>query len=419
MPLDPERYLAELEPIGWSFGLERMELLCEELGQPQRGYETLHVVGTNGKSSVTAMCEALLGASGLRTGACLSPHAWRWSERTRLDGAEIDPEAFAVAAAEVAAAIARVEARSDGPVTQFEAAIACSFVAFAQAGVDVAVIEAGLGGRLDATNVIPSSATALTSVGLDHTQWLGDTELEIAAEKLAVLGEGTALVIGRLSPEVEELARRTAAERNARVVEPRSLDPALLPADLAPFLARDAAVALALAREARPGPEPLDPARIGAALASASLPGRAQEIPGEPPLLLDAAHNEQGARALAEALPDFAAGRPVFACLSVLADKDAEAIVSALAPVLTGAICTAADPGPAMGRPGATARDPEELSALLAAAGVKAEAIADPASAVARLLELAAKESGVAVCAGSHYLLRYAWTVKRDQSSYR
>lgn len=417
--MDPEKYLADLEPIGWSFGLERMIALCAELGEPQRSYETLHVVGTNGKSSVTAMTAALLGAGGLRTGACISPHAWRWSERTMIDGAEIAPEAFAAAADEVAAAIERVEARSDGPVTQFEAAIACSFVAFARAGVDVAVVEAGLGGRLDATNVIPSSATALTSVGLDHTQYLGDTELEIAAEKLDVLREGTALVIGHLSAEVEELARRTAAERNARVVEPQPLEPGLLAPGSAPFLARDAAVALALSGEAKPGPDPLDPDRIGTALAAAGLPGRAQAIPGEPPLLLDAAHNEQGARALAEVLPEFAAGRPAFACLSVLADKDAEAIVAALAPALTGAICTAADPGPAMGRPGATARDPAELAALLDAAGVPAGVIPDPERAVSRLLELAAGESGVAICAGSHYLLRYAWTAKRDRSSYR
>lgn len=415
---DPDRYLAELEPVGWSFGLERMRQLCAELGEPQRRYETLHVVGTNGKSSVTAMCAALLGAGGRRTGACLSPHAWRWSERVRIDGAEIDGGAFAAAVGEVATAIERVE-RDGGRVTQFEAAIASSFVAFAGAGVDVAVVEAGLGGRLDATNVIDSSATALTSVGLDHTQWLGDGELEIAAEKLAVLREGTALVLGRLTPEVEELARRTAADLSARVIEPAPLGPELLPPGTAPFLARDAAVALALSVEARPGPVALDPARIRAALAAARLPGRAQIVEGEPPLLLDAAHNEQGARALAEALPAFATGRPAFACLSILADKDAEGIIAALAPALAGAVCTAADPGPAMGRPGASARDPGDLAALLVAHGVEAEVVSDPAAAVARLLDLAARRSGVAICAGSHYLLRYAWTAKRARNSCR
>lgn len=418
MARDPDRYLADLEPVGWSFGLERMQRLCAVLGEPQRRYETLHVVGTNGKSSVTAMCAELLEAGGRRTGACLSPHAWRWSERVRIDGAEIEPGPFAAAVEEVAAAIELLEPEG-GRVTQFEAAIAASFVAFARAGVDVAVVEAGLGGRLDATNVIDSSATALTSVGLDHTQFLGDSEREIAAEKLAVLRRGTALVIGRLMPEIEALARRTAARRGARVVEPEPLAAELLPPATAPFLARDAAVALALAAEAGPGPLDLDAARIRAALVAARLPGRAQEIPGDPPLLLDAAHNGQGARALAEVLPGFVRGKPAFACLSVLADKDAEAIIAALAPWLEGAIATAADPGPAMGRPGASARDPSELAALLAAHRVEAEVISDPATAVARLLGVASQRSGVAICAGSHYLLRYAWTAKHAQSSSR
>ncbi|MCB1008417.1 MAG: bifunctional folylpolyglutamate synthase/dihydrofolate synthase, partial [Acidobacteria bacterium] len=150
--LDPEEYLASLEPVGWSFGLERMRALCAELGEPQRRFESLHVVGTNGKSSVTTMCAALLSGTGKRTGACISPHAWRWSERTRIDGEEIGAAAFAGAVAEVAAAIDVVERDAGGErVTQFEAAIAASFVAFARAEVDVAVVEAGLGGRLDAT----------------------------------------------------------------------------------------------------------------------------------------------------------------------------------------------------------------------------------------------------------------------------
>lgn len=418
MPLDPQEYLASLEPIGWSFGLERMRALCAELGEPQRRFESLHVVGTNGKSSVTTMCAALLSAAGRRTGACISPHAWRWSERIRIDGQEVGGDAFAAAVAEVAAAVPAVEAgAAEGErVTQFEAAIAASFVAFARAPVDVAVVEAGLGGRLDATNVIPSRATALTSVALDHTELLGETEAEIAAEKLAVLQPGSTLVLGDLSSQVEAQARAHAAALGSKVVEPRPVPEDLLPGDLAPYLGRNAAVALALA-ETITGPLPQE--TVAAALAQTVLPGRAERIGGEPPLLADAAHNEQGARALAEALPAFAAGRPVFACLSILADKDAEAITAALAPALTGAVCTAAEPGPAMGRPGATAREPGELAALLGAKGVPAEVVADPEAAVARVLELAEAEGGVAICAGSHYLLRYAWTAKRARSSYR
>jgi dihydrofolate synthase/folylpolyglutamate synthase len=389
-----------------------MKRLCDELGNPQRDYATLHVVGTNGKSSVTSMAAAILHAHGLRTGSCLSPHAWRWSERTSLDGAEIEPEPFAAAVAEVAEAVERVEA-DDDRVTQFEAAIATSFVAFARAGVDAAVIEAGLGGRLDATNVIDSRATALTSVGLDHTQWLGETELEIAGEKLAVLRPGTALVLGDLSAEVERLARATAANRDAEVISPEPLDEALLPGGIAPYLRRNAAVAAALARVLVPG---LEPAAIAAGLAAASLPGRAESLGGDPPLLADAAHNEQGARALAEALPALTGGRPAVGCLSILEDKDRERIVAALAPALSAAVCTAAEPGPAMGRPGARAADPAELAWLLEAQGVGAEVVADPGEAVERTLTLAAERGGVAICAGSHYLLRYAWTARHVQN---
>ena len=420
-PRDAERYLAELEPVGWHFGLERMRALCDQLGRPQDRYRTLHVVGTNGKSSVTMMTAALLADAGLRSGACISPHVWRWSERTRIDGREIDPAAFGAAIEKVAGAVELVEAGlaerrgEEGPehITQFEAAIAASFVAFADAGLDVAVVEAGLGGRLDATNVIASTATALTSVGLDHVEWLGDTEAEIAIEKLAVLRPGTTLVVGGLSPEVGELARATAADRGAELLVAAPLPESELPPGIAPYQQRNAAVAVALARTIAASPSP---DRIAAALASAELPGRAELVEGDPPMLADAAHNEAGARALAEALPELAAGRPVFGCLSVLADKDAAGIARALAPWLAGAVCTAADPGPAMGRPGAKAFAASDLSAALAAAGVSSEAVPDPDLAIARTIELARRRGGVALFAGSHYLLRYLWNARHAQS---
>ncbi len=136
-------------------------------------------------------------------------------------------------------------------------------------------------------------------------------------------------------------------------------------------------------------------------------------------MLVDAAHNEQGARALAEALADREGGGPVIGCLSILADKDADAIVAALAPHLSHCVCTAADPGAAMGRPGARAADPSQLVTLLGEAGVEAEVVADPRAAVERAIEIARDRQGVALCAGSHYLLRYAWTVRRAQNSSR
>ena len=200
------------------FGLDRIRRLVTALGMPQHRFASVHVVGTNGKSSVTEITAALLEAHGMRAGAYLSPHDERWRERIRIGGAEIDPDAFGAAAERVAQAVEVVDRALDEgeAVTQFEADTATAFVALAAAGVEVAVIEAGLGGRLDATNVLPSRVTVLTSVGLEHTEYLGDTELEIAAEKLAVLRDHSTLVIGPLAPEVEELARRIAAERSAR-----------------------------------------------------------------------------------------------------------------------------------------------------------------------------------------------------------
>ena len=316
---------------------------------PQHRFASVHVVGTNGKSSVTEMTAALLEAHGLGAGAYLSPHDERWRERIRIRGAEIEPDAFGAAVERVAQAVEAVDRTLDEgeAVTQFEADTAAAFVALAAARVEAAVIEAGLGGRLDATNVLPSRVTVLTSVGLEHTEYLGDTELEIAAEKLAVLRDHSTLVIGPLSPEVERLARRAAAERSARLVTVRDLAAAVELASAAPYLRRNFAVALAAA-EAVLGS--LDPERVRGVAAGLELHGRMEVIEGDPPLVLDAAHNPAGAAALAEALPAVAGGRPVIGCLAVLADKDAAGIVGALAPALAGVVATEIRPTAGRGR---------------------------------------------------------------------
>ena len=393
-----------------------MQALCAELDHPERAFRSLHVVGTNGKTSVTLMCAALLAAEGMRTGACVSPHLWRWAERTRIDGAELEPAAFAAAVEQVGAGVQRVEAAdADGSarITQFEAAIAASFVAFRDAGVEVAVIEAGLGGRLDATNVIASSATALTSVALDHTDWLGETVAEIATEKLAVLEPGTPLIAGRLDAALDAQAAAHAARLGSPYRRAGEPDPAAVPDSLPPYLRRDAMVAIELAATVTAGAPRA--ARCRAALAALPLPGRAELIAGEPPLIADAAHNAEGAAALAEALAMVSA-EPRIACVSVLADKDASAIAAALAPAIEHVVCTAAAPGAAMGRPGAEALEPAELARHFEAAGVSTELVGEPRTAIIRALTLAAERRGVAVCAGSNYLLRYAWTVRQDQN---
>src|SRR5436190_18156684 len=220
-PEEAEAYLGSLEPLGWRFGLERIQRLVSVLGMPQHRFASVHVVGTNGKSSVVEMTAALLEAHGVRTGAYLSPHTARWSERVRLGGVEIPAEAFEEAVERVSQSVEVVNRALDEgeSVTQFEAATATAFVALAAARIDFGVIEAGLGGRLDATNVLPSRVTALTSIGLEHTEWLGETQEEIAGEKLAVLRDHSTLVVGRVSASVHDLAERRAAERHAKLID--------------------------------------------------------------------------------------------------------------------------------------------------------------------------------------------------------
>ena len=408
MTSDPDAYLDSLEPVGWRLGLERMHKLTTALGLPQRRFASIHVVGTNGKSSVARMAAALLEAHGVSSGACLSPHTARWTERTLIRGEEISAAAWAEAVEQVARAAEGVNRTLDegDVVTEFEAATAATFVALARARVKAAAIEAGLGGRLDATNTIPSRVTVLTSIGLDHTEWLGETEVEIAAEKLAVLRDQTTLVLGRVSPAVRELAERTAAERGARlIVAPEDPGAAVRLRAAGDFQRRNFALAAA-AVVAFLGE--LDPETVAAVAASVEVPGRLERIADSPPTYLDAAHNPDGAAALAEALPAVVGGRRVVACLAVLADKDAAALVAALAPVLDAAVCTEV-PVAALrshGRPGARSRPAAELAALLEDAGVRAEPEPDFATAVVRARELALQHPEAALLVtGSHYAL--------------
>jgi dihydrofolate synthase/folylpolyglutamate synthase len=385
-----------------------MQKLTTALGLPQHRFASIHVVGTNGKSSVTRMTAALLQAHGLRAGACVSPHADRWSQRTLVQGEEIAEDAWAQAVEQVAAAAEGVDrSLEEGEaVTQFEAAMAASFVALAHARVEVAVVEAGLGGRLDATNTIPSRVTVLTSIGLDHTEWLGESEVEIAAEKLAVLRDQTTLVLGEVSPEVEALAEETARQRGARLVRAPT-DPGSDVQLRAPgeFQRRNFAIACAAA-EAFLGH--LDRDLTAEIAATLTVPGRLEPIAAHPPTYVDAAHNPAGAAALAQSLPGLAAGRRVVACLAVLADKDAEAMIAALAPTLDRVVCTEL-PAAALeghGRPGARSRPAGELAGACAEIGLQAEAEPDFDLALRRGRELASEEpEALLLVTGSHYAI--------------
>jgi dihydrofolate synthase/folylpolyglutamate synthase len=305
-------------------------------------------------------------------------------------------------------------------VTQYELLTAAAFLAFAEARVEWAVIEAGLGGRLDATNVIPSRLTVLTSVGLDHTEWLGDTVEQIAAEKLAVLRDHTTLVTGDLPDAAERVVEREVEQRKAErisVVERGHGYPAQ---NLALALA---AASDALGRNAAHR-EPLDAGAADAPLVP--TPGRAELVGRDPIQIFDAAHNPDGALALADLLPIMlrpfeTEGRPldVVCCLAVLAEKDAKGIVEALAPACAYFVCTEI-PEEAIrgsGKPGGESHPASTLAGLCREAGAEAEAIADPLAAWARARELARERGAAALVAGSHYLLSSVWTERHAPSS--
>ncbi len=298
-PQEAERYLASLELFGMRFGLDRMRRLMTALHHPERAFDSIHVVGTNGKSSTVRMIAAILAEHGVRTGSYLSPHLTSFVERIRIDDADLEPAAFAAAVTRAARAAELVNRSldDDDRVTQFEALTAAAYSELARNEVEVAVVEAGLGGRYDATNVIPSKVQVLTSVGLEHTRWLGPTVTDIAGEKLDVVQPGATLVLGPgLHPDAVAQAEAVAAQRSARIIHAPS-DPGVPVGARGLFQRRNFALAR-VAAEAYLGE--LDGAAVAAAAARVRIPGRLQVIDHDPLTLLDGAHNPDGIAALAE-----------------------------------------------------------------------------------------------------------------------
>jgi dihydrofolate synthase/folylpolyglutamate synthase len=410
-----EEYLLGLELFGMRFGLDRMHKLMTVLGLPQRRFASIHVVGSNGKSSTVRFCAAILERHGLRTGSYTSPHLASFRERIEVGEEPVSEADFAAAvqrAAHAAELVNRTQAPDDG-VTQFEALTAAAYHELARRGVEAAVVEAGLGGRFDATNVIPSKVQVLTSVGLEHTRWLGPTLTDIAGEKLAVVRDHATLVLGELPPEVRTVADRVAAERRARIVavgpEPDAGRPvgAVGPADLgialrAPgrFQRRNFALAAAAA-EAFLG-RPLDRQALERAGAETRIPGRLDVVSERPLTVYDGAHNPDGARALADSLGEVVGDRrPRVAVVAILEDKDAAGMLEALLPAADRAVFTRSG-NPRSLPPATLATLAEKLGAGEAAAA--AETVPDPRAAVERARELAGP-GGAVLATGSIYLV--------------
>ncbi len=349
------------------FGTERMRALLRELGDPQERFPAIHVVGTNGKSTTTRLTEALLLDAGLSVGAYLSPHVVSWQERIRLNGAESDLET----------ALTGVRPRADAvAATQFEALTAAALLAFAAAEVDVAVVEAGLGGRHDATNVLATRVVVLTSVALDHMDVLGDTREAIAAEKLAVVQPGCTVVLSE--PEWRELATENGAA--AVVVTARS-NLALAIAAAESFLGRS-----------------VDPH----AADNVELPGRLERR-GEHPLeIWDGAHNLAGIGWLLPRLPSTPGWTVV---CSIVRDKRPGMMLEALSVLGPTLVATESTNGRAL--PAA------ELAALASGHFERVETEPEPTAARARALELAGA-GGAVLVTGSLYLLADLSAEHRD-----
>ena len=336
---------------------------------PQHRFASIHVVGTNGKTSVSRMTGALLEAQGCGAGADLSPHIGSWSERgagpRRGDRGGGFGGARSIALRDAAEGVNRTLEEGEA-VTQFEAATAATFLALAEAGVKPAAIEAGLGGRLDATNTIPSRVTVLTSIGLDHTEWLGETELEIAAEKLAVLRDADDAGARPGLAEVGELAERTAAERGARLVRAPE-DPGAGGRAARPGAFQRRNFALAMRR--RRGLPRRASTRTGRRRRRRRSRSRAARADRRAPADLRRRRPQpRRRRGAGRGAARDRRGRPVVACLAILADKDAAAMVAALAPGARRASSAPSSPADGLrahGRPGARSRPAAELAAAL------------------------------------------------------
>ncbi|MDQ6749869.1 MAG: Mur ligase family protein [Actinomycetota bacterium] len=396
-----EEHLRSLELFGMRFGLERMHRLMTALDSPQRRFASIHVVGTNGKSSTVRMTAAILQRHGLRTGTYVSPHLTSFTERVQVDGSDIDAFAFAAAVERAARAATLVDRTLEGGerVTQFELLTAAAYDELAEREVDVAVIEAGLGGRYDATNVIPSAVQALTNVGLEHTRWLGPTVLDIAREKLAVVRDSGTLVIGALEPEARAEAVAVAAHRAARLLEaPAAVSSETALAARGTFQRRNFALASTVATAFH---GPLNDAAVRDAAAAVTVPGRCEIVASDPLTVLDGAHNPSGMAALVESLPEIGGARrptPVVAVVSILEDKDAAGMLAELLAACDAAIFTSnASP---------RALPPATLQSLAGQVGFagSAEIVADPGRALSLGRERAGR-GGMVLATGSIYLV--------------
>jgi len=342
--------------------IERIAALVDILGSPQLTYPTIHVGGTNGKTTTSRMIDALLFAHGLRTGRFTSPHLETYLERIAINGQPIEPKELIFSYNDIAAYLDLMDEKFEHPISFFEAITAIAFVAFAEHPIDVGVIEVGMGGQWDATNVVEADVSVIMPIGFDHMEYLGNTLHEIASTKAGIIKENGFIVLAQQEPEAAKELIRKAAEVGADVVREgiefsvlsravavggqlltiqgvnETYDEIFLPLH-GRHQAANAAAAL-VAVEAFFGDQPLDIEAVRSGFAAVVSPGRCEVVHREPTIILDAAHNPHGARALAETLQNEFNFDEIIAVVGVFADKDVAGIFKELEPIVDHVIVT-------------------------------------------------------------------------------
>ena len=394
-------FLFSLERFGMKFGLASMATLCGAMDHPERAFTSVHIAGTNGKGSVAAMVECALRAAGHRTGRYTSPHLVRVEERFVIEGREIDRETLERGATRLEGLVERLVANGqlDGWPTFFECTTALAFDLFRDAAVEVAAIEVGLGGRLDATNVITPAVCAIVSIDFDHQAQLGTTIASIAAEKAGIIKPGVPVVCGPLPPEAMALVTRVCGERGAPLIrtgDDRALQGHVRALPLAlrgEHQVSNAVVAAAVLQALDARGVAVDVASIHEGLTHASWPGRLEEFTaGATRVLLDAAHNPAGTRAVAQYVRAIAPAG-VTLVFGVMKDKAVDEMLASLAPIARRTICT-------------TAASPRAMAAADVARAARAthaavEVEPDPETALTRAVEA----GDMVVVAGSIFLI--------------
>jgi dihydrofolate synthase/folylpolyglutamate synthase len=342
--------------------LDRISALVDILGSPQLSYPTIHVGGTNGKTTTSRMIDSLLFEMGLRTGRFTSPHLESYLERISINGQPIDAKELIFSFNDISPYLDLMDTKFENPISFFEAMTALAFAAFAEHPIDVGVIEVGMGGQWDATNVVDADVSVITPIGLDHMEYLGSTITEIAATKAGIIKEHGFIVLAQQTPEAAVELLRRAAEVGADVaregleysIDSRAIavggqlisitglrghyDDIFLPLH-GKHQASNAAAAL-IAVEAFFGEQDLDIDAVRAGFANVTSPGRCEVINRDPTIILDAAHNPHGAKAIAETMQSEFTFDEVTGIVALMADKDALGILQALEPVMNQVIVT-------------------------------------------------------------------------------